>query len=109
MEMNGTLNSFPIKISETPKTKSIAMEDGEDNNEEDEEKDEEEEIKEVKKGKPHNYYCSYLRCIHIQNCVENFCRRNPDIKNKYIFKQILQHVQVGLSNFPRWPAESCYV
>lgn len=50
MEMNGTLNSFPIKISETPKTKSIAMEDGEDNNEEDEEKDEEEEIKEVKKA-----------------------------------------------------------
>ncbi len=58
MEMNGTLNSFPIKISETPKTKSIAMKDEEDNNEEDEEKDEEEEIKEVKKGKPHNYYCS---------------------------------------------------
>ncbi len=96
MEMNGTLNSFPIKISETPKTKSIAMEDGEDNNEEDEEKDEEEEIKEVKKGKPHNYYCSHLRCSHIKNCVENFCRRNSDIKKIYkyiyIFKQILQHV-----------------
>ncbi|XP_043082628.1 acyl-CoA-binding domain-containing protein 5A isoform X2 [Puntigrus tetrazona] len=49
MEMNGSLDSFPIKISETPKTKSIGMEDREDDNEE-EEKDEEEEIKEAKKA-----------------------------------------------------------
>ncbi len=56
--MNGSLDSYPIKISETPKTKSIDMED--DN----EEEDEEAEIKEVKKGKPHNYYCSYFNpCI----------------------------------------------
>lgn len=48
MEMNGSLDSYPIKISETPKTKSIDMADGEDDNEE--EKDEEEEIKEVKKA-----------------------------------------------------------
>ncbi|KAF4096059.1 acyl-CoA-binding domain-containing protein 5A [Onychostoma macrolepis] len=48
MEMNGSLDSYPIKISETPKTKSIDMEDGDDDNEE--EKDEEEEIKEMKKA-----------------------------------------------------------
>lgn len=48
MEMNGSLDSYPIKISETPKTKSIDMED--DNEEEEEEEDEEEEIKEVKKA-----------------------------------------------------------
>lgn len=64
--MNGSLDSYPIKISETPQTKSIDMEDGEDDNEEEEEeKDEEEEAKEVKKGKPHNYCCSYLRCSHM--------------------------------------------
>ncbi|KTF74681.1 hypothetical protein cypCar_00023342, partial [Cyprinus carpio] len=51
MEMNGSLDSYPIKISETPQTKSIDMEDGEDDNEEEEEeKDEEEEAKEVKKA-----------------------------------------------------------
>ncbi|XP_016406612.1 acyl-CoA-binding domain-containing protein 5A-like isoform X4 [Sinocyclocheilus rhinocerous] len=51
MEMNGSLDSYPIKISETPKTKSIDTEDGEDDNEEEEEeKDEEEEVKEVKKA-----------------------------------------------------------
>uniref|UniRef100_A0A671Q9B5 Acyl-CoA-binding domain-containing protein 5A-like n=1 Tax=Sinocyclocheilus anshuiensis TaxID=1608454 RepID=A0A671Q9B5_9TELE len=53
MEMNGSLDSYPIKISEIPKAKSIDTEDGEDDNEEEEEeKDEEEEVKEVKKGRP---------------------------------------------------------
>uniref|UniRef100_A0A672NV56 Acyl-CoA-binding domain-containing protein 5A-like n=1 Tax=Sinocyclocheilus grahami TaxID=75366 RepID=A0A672NV56_SINGR len=67
MEMNGSLDRYPIKISETPKAKSIDMEDGEDDNEEEEEeKDEEEEVKEVKKGKPHNYYCSYLKVVPIK-------------------------------------------
>ncbi|XP_073686571.1 acyl-CoA-binding domain-containing protein 5A isoform X2 [Garra rufa] len=51
MEMNGSLESYPIKIAETPKIKSIDMEDGEDDNEEEEEeKDEEEEVKDVKKA-----------------------------------------------------------
>ncbi|XP_016431486.1 acyl-CoA-binding domain-containing protein 5A-like isoform X5 [Sinocyclocheilus rhinocerous] len=46
MEMNGILDSYPVKTAETPKTKSIDMEDGEDDNEEEEEeKDEEEEVK----------------------------------------------------------------
>ncbi|KAL1248957.1 hypothetical protein QQF64_022275 [Cirrhinus molitorella] len=48
MEMNGSLESYPIKIAETPKIKSIDMEDGEE--EEEEEKDEEEEVKEVTKA-----------------------------------------------------------
>ncbi|XP_050954217.1 acyl-CoA-binding domain-containing protein 5A isoform X1 [Labeo rohita] len=51
MEMNGSLDSYPIKTAETPKIKSIDIEDGEDDNEEEEEeKDEEEELKEVKKA-----------------------------------------------------------
>ncbi|XP_052451929.1 acyl-CoA-binding domain-containing protein 5A isoform X4 [Carassius gibelio] len=49
MEMNGSLDSYPIKISETPQIKSLDMKDREDDNEE-EEKDEEEEVKEVKKA-----------------------------------------------------------
>uniref|UniRef100_A0A9J7YAD3 Acyl-CoA-binding domain-containing protein 5 n=1 Tax=Cyprinus carpio carpio TaxID=630221 RepID=A0A9J7YAD3_CYPCA len=47
MEMNGSLDSYPVKTVETPKTKSTDMEDGEDDNEEE---DEEEEVKEVKKA-----------------------------------------------------------
>ncbi|XP_059390681.1 acyl-CoA-binding domain-containing protein 5A-like [Carassius carassius] len=51
MEMNGSLDSYPVKTAETPKTKSTDMEDGEDDNEEEEEeKDEEEEVKELKKA-----------------------------------------------------------
>ncbi|XP_051543548.1 acyl-CoA-binding domain-containing protein 5A-like isoform X2 [Myxocyprinus asiaticus] len=50
MEMNGSLNSYPVKISEPPKTKSVGLEDREDDNEEEEERDEEEEVKEVKKA-----------------------------------------------------------
>ncbi|XP_052398975.1 acyl-CoA-binding domain-containing protein 5A isoform X1 [Carassius gibelio] len=50
MEMNGSLDSYPVKTAETPKTKSTDTEDGEDDNEEEEEKDEEEEVKEVKKA-----------------------------------------------------------
>ncbi|XP_051969303.1 acyl-CoA-binding domain-containing protein 5A-like isoform X1 [Xyrauchen texanus] len=46
MEMNGSLNSEPVKTSELPNTKSIELEDRED----DEERDEDEEVKEQKKA-----------------------------------------------------------
>lgn len=49
MEMNGSLDSYSVKAAETPKTKSIELEDGEDDNEEEEEEKDEEEVKKGKK------------------------------------------------------------